>query len=189
MYEKLKQIMREAGYAVSEGAEWLASDMRHFVTFSRQVLGATTPHLNHLLAYPEAFPHVISKADMLVSGAAEAPVQSAEQGAPQVEPQTPAEPVAEPAEPVAPPPQESSVLDVSAAGQTDKQDLNATSTEEPAPSSEQPPAASDADQGTEQGAGAAQEGTDAAQASDQGDDAEKPADDQSGAATGEQPQE
>lgn len=175
MYEKLKQIMREAGYAVSEGADWLASDMQHFVTFSRHVLGATTPHLNHLLAYPEAYPHVMARAGQLAEGfvptvpAAE-PVAEAVETTP-VEDAPPAEPAAQP---------DASILDVSASGQTEKQELNADQgTEQAQEPTEQPPTG---EQATSEGEKAADE-----QGTEQPEDAEKPADDQSN--EGEQPQE
>lgn len=182
MYEKLKQLMREAGYAVSEGAEWLAADMQHFVTFSRHVLGATTPHLNHLLAYPEAFPHVTARADALSEGLS---IPAASEPAPT--------PVAEPQPivdtPTTPPEAEeapktdtlSSALDVSASGQSEKQDLN------PTEGSEQPSeSAADAEQPTEQ---STEQQHDEGSTSDEG--TEQPTEgsvDQS-ATEGEQPQE
>lgn len=125
MYEKLKQIMREAGYEVSEGAEWLATDMQHFVTFSRHVLGSTTPHLNHMLAYPGAFPHVIARAEELAKGVITTIEHAVEHAVEDVvEAFEPSVPETPPVEPVTAPQSDSSVLDVSAAGQTDKQDLN-----------------------------------------------------------------
>lgn len=179
MYEQLKQIMREAGYEVSKGAEWLASDMQHFATFSRQVLGSTTPHLNHMLAYPGAFPHVIAKAEELAKGVVNTIEHAIEDIVKAVEPAAPVQtPVAE-ASPVEAPPvsaaqPDSSILDVSAAGQTDKQDLSATPpvAQEPAPAQEQPteqpteqpqraaPAAEGTEPAVAEGAGqAAAEGT------------------------------
>jgi hypothetical protein len=147
MYEKLKQIMREAGYAVSEGAEWLATDMQHFATFSRHVLGSTTTHLNHVLAYPEAFPHMMAKASELAQGVVSKVEELVEDVAQVFEAPTatqmsaPAEPapVAEPT-PLTPP-ADTSTLDVSASGQTEKQDLNPTPAAEQAVDNQEQPAA------------------------------------------------
>lgn len=176
MYEKLKQIMREAGYEVSKGVEWLATDMQHFVTFSRHVLGATTPHLNHLLAYPEAFPHVMNKAGQLADQAPAATEAVAETPSSD-EPVQPAEQAAQ--EPKEEPKPEQlntgATLDVSATGQSEKQDLTS------AP-----------EQTTEQ---SSQEQATQAQGTEQAtqDQQETPAADQQGAADqsteGEQPQE
>jgi len=185
MYEKLKQIMREAGYAVSEGGEWLATDMRHFVTFSRHVLGETTPHLNHLLAYPQAFPNVAPKlvelSETLTLDVSEPVVQPAVDA--------PAEPVAEPQpvvqEPAATEQQSSGVLDVSATGQSEKQDLSAAQdpVAQGSTQGEQPAQGAEGEQPA-QGAEGEQPSGEQEQGAEQ---AEKPAGDES--AEGEQPQE
>jgi len=89
MYAKLKQLMKDHGYEVSEGGHWHASDTVSFSTFAHFVLGVPVRIAHRVLAYPHAFPQAIERLEKLVGipVAAPAPVQT-----------PPAPPVAPPAD-------------------------------------------------------------------------------------------
>jgi len=60
MYAKLKQAMTDAGYNVSEGDGWAATDTEQFTAFSRFVLGMQHVSPTQVMAYPQAFPVLAS---------------------------------------------------------------------------------------------------------------------------------
>jgi hypothetical protein len=102
MYSKLKQVMKDSGYRVSEGGDWASTDTPEFQAFAKFTLGVQNISPNQVMAYPQAFPELAAAFARL--GNIEVPV-AAPVDAPAEEIDPPAasaaEPVAEPtAEPV-----------------------------------------------------------------------------------------
>ncbi len=118
MYAQLKKLMRSKGYNPSEGDEWNSGDTREFVHFAKFELGVAWEKAHQVISHPHAFPEAVAKLHAMMGG--ESILESA--------PAVVAAPVAAP-EPVAPPapviehaPAETQVFDLSAQGQTEKQE-------------------------------------------------------------------
>jgi hypothetical protein len=159
MYANLKQLMRSAGYLVTEGDEWASTDTPIFQGFAARELGVPFSLSHHMLAYPQAFPGALERALKLGVELLGVPTDSqdaptAESGSPDIPPNMP--PVDPEAQAPAPTDSEAT-LSVSPEGQQPKQDL------EPAPDADQG-AGQEAEQVSDSTAPADQEATGGEQA-------------------------
>lgn len=152
MYAQLKQIMTNHGYKPSAGDGWLGTDTREFDTFLHFVLGAPFGVANRFLAYPTAFPELLTRLDAVNHEAAEEiaamPQAAAAPIAQDAAPQDAQGPDTEVVETPAPVDQHVDQLvesfDLTPQGQEDKQELPEASTE-----TAEAPEASETDTGTE----------------------------------------
>jgi hypothetical protein len=119
MYAQLKQLLRDKGYTPSAGDNWNAGDTREFSTFAHFELGFHHEHGHRLLSHPDAFPEMWEKLRNLL-GSTPAPEQAS------VAVEVPSEPAPEPTAPAivsAPVDDTPQPINLSAAGQAEKQEL------------------------------------------------------------------